>query len=108
MAGTVVASMADTAAGFTAGMAAAFTADMVASIRAITDIAISLTATTVTDCVYLRPETACPGLARMPLDGLPPPTWNKPRASLVLSGAGRQPAHPLRTDRGVERKSAAG
>jgi hypothetical protein len=32
----------------------------------------------------------------MPFDGLPAPKRNKPRALLVLSGAGRHPAHPLR------------
>jgi hypothetical protein len=44
-----VASTADTAAAFTAGMVAASKADMVVFIRAITDMAISRTATTVTD-----------------------------------------------------------
>src|ERR1700730_11393437 len=55
----------------------------------------------------LLPETAPPGLAWTPepSDGLPAPKRNKPRASLVFSGAGRHSVHPLQTDRGVDRKT---
>ena len=41
----------------------------------------------------------------MPPDGLPAPKWNKPRALLVLTGAGRRSPHPLRADRGVACKA---
>ena len=50
-----VLTVADSGAAFTAASGAAFTAGMVASTRAITDMAISRTATTVTDRLQLAP-----------------------------------------------------
>jgi len=47
--------VADSGAAFTAASGATFTAGMVASTRAITDMAISRTATTVTDRLQLAP-----------------------------------------------------
>jgi hypothetical protein len=54
-AGSGAAFTADSGAAFTADSGAAFTADTVVSIRAITDMAIPRTATTVTDRLQLAP-----------------------------------------------------